>query len=295
ARTARTRMNARYLTDTVERGDDGLLSLEEVEASMLSSRSLVAEELLDGVVERCEETSSVEVSGEMVDLTEACAVLAAWDGTYSTEAVGATVWREMLASGEFETGDLTDAGLLFEVAFDPDDPVDTPNTLTEAPTDQDDPILVALAIAIQNLTDAGFTVDQSLGELQFRRKGETDHPVLGAQFREGGISIAEPGDSGNSTLLPRREYGEVINSATTLTTDGYPVEYGNSYMLVMEFTDDGPRARAAMAYSQSQDPDSPHFDDQTALFSESTLRDVVFTEADIAADPELVIETLTLD
>ena len=44
-----------------------------------------------------------------------------------------------------------------------------------------------------------------------------------------------------------------------------------------------PVARAAMTYSQSEDPDSPYFKDQTELYATETLRDVAFTEADIAA------------
>lgn len=46
-----------------------------------------------------------------------------------------------------------------------------------------------------------------------------------------------------------------------------------------------------MTYSQSEDPRSPHFDDQTRLYGEGQLRPVLFEEADIAAD---VQEQLTL-
>ena len=63
--------------------------------------------------------------------------------------------------------------------------------------------------------------------------------------------------------------------------------------MALEYTDDGPKARAAMTYSQSEDPDSPHFKDQTELYSSDTLRDVLFNEADIAADPNLKIIQLT--
>jgi acyl-homoserine-lactone acylase len=48
-----------------------------------------------------------------------------------------------------------------------------------------------------------------------------------------------------------------------------------------------------MTYSQSQDPDSPHFSDQSALYGEQHLRDVLFTEEEIAADPNLRIDTIS--
>ncbi len=54
--------------------------------------------------------------------------------------------------------------------------------------------------------------------------------------------------------------------------------------MVVEFTDDGPRASAFLAYGQTGDPTSEFFSDQTVLFSQKNWRDVAFSEADIASD-----------
>ena len=72
-----------------------------------------------------------------------------------------------------------------------------------------------------------------------------------------------------------------------LTRDGYPVNNGSSFVMVVGFTDGGPRARAILTYGESGRSASPHFSDQTELFSRKTWRDILFTEKEIAADREL--------
>jgi acyl-homoserine-lactone acylase len=57
--------------------------------------------------------------------------------------------------------------------------------------------------------------------------------------------------------------------------------------MVVGFTDAGPRARAVLTYGQSGDPQSPHFSDQTELFSKKAWREILFTEKEIAADESL--------
>ena len=58
----------------------------------------------------------------------------------------------------------------------------------------------------------------------------------------------------------------------------------------MSFTDDGPKGRALLTYSQSAEPDSPYAADQTALLGQTKLRPVLFEDAEIDADPNLVVE-----
>ena len=38
--------------------------------------------------------------------------------------------------------------------------------------------------------------------------------------------------------------------------------------MTLGWTEDGPEAEALLSYSQSGDPNSPHFDDQTQLYAE---------------------------
>jgi acyl-homoserine-lactone acylase len=54
--------------------------------------------------------------------------------------------------------------------------------------------------------------------------------------------------------------------------------------MVLEYTGQGPRAKAFLTYGQSGDPQSEHFLDQTLLFSQKQWRPVLFQEEDIAPD-----------
>ncbi|MCK6508022.1 penicillin acylase family protein [Myxococcota bacterium] len=290
-RAPRTRMNARYLAQTGEgsaSGADGLFSLDELEAAALDGRAMMAEELRAGVAGACAGLTTVEVDGATVDVAPACAVLSTWDGRGTLDQAGPALWRELLGGGVFEWEDFLDQGDLYATPFDADDPVDTPTGLSA-----DAPVGEALARAVRNLQAAGLTVDQPLSEAQFMRKGAERLPVPGGTFLEGAIAIAEYA-AGNATLLEEEEHAAWVNEVTGLTVEGYQVNYGNSFVLAVQFQDDGPQARAILTYSQSDDPTSPHYADQTELYGQARLREVRFLEADVAADVQESVE-LTLD
>ncbi len=100
--------------------------------------------------------------------------------------------------------------------------------------------------------------------------------------------VACPPRPSDATLLAQPDIDPVINDDRTLTTGGYPINHGNSFVLAVDFDDQGPVARAIMTYSQSEDPDSPRFDDQTLRYGRGEgLRDALFHEADLLADPGL--------
>jgi acyl-homoserine-lactone acylase len=220
------------------------------------------------------------------DISGVCSALAAWNGRLDTDSVGALVWREFL--GRFTQPNLVDKGSLYAEGFDPLNPLDTPRTLVDAPASGPDPILVALAKAESNLINAGFTVDTSLGAAQFVRMGESTIPIHGGLSIEGTPNIVSFARSGNTTLLPKSKQATIVNGSTSLTQEGYLINSGTSFLLALEYTSDGPHASAVMSYSQSTDPSSPHFADQTQLFSKKSWRPVLFREADIKADPEFV-------
>lgn len=301
--TPRTRMNHFYLRGLgaePEIGPDGKWSLDEVETAALSMRASLSELLLDEVVERCKaQTGPIPANigdGEVsVDLGPTCAVLDNWDGRGNTDSVGAHVFREFLLGGVFPTEDLGDAGTLFKNAFDPADPINTPNGLAEATDESPDTIAVALAEATLRIQKAGLPLDAALGDIQVRKKGTTATPTPGGYYAEGYAAIATwSGRGGDSTLLPGISRGEVVNDTTGLTDEGYVVTNGNSWVMAMEFGAEGPNARAVLTYSQSEDPASPHYVDQTELYATQKMRPILYKEADVAADPNLVEESFSL-
>ncbi|MCO4745648.1 MAG: penicillin acylase family protein [Proteobacteria bacterium] len=298
-RTPRTKMNNRFLMESGAdgaSGADGTFTLDEVEAAALSARASVSEDLRDQVVTRCTGAAAVDLGAGPIDIAAACAVLASWDGRSGVDSRGAHLWREFMMAEVFDTEDLGDRGKLYGDSFDPKDPIYTPSTLAAAPSTGADPILVALAEAVTLLDEAGLELDARLGDVQVQIRGDEEIEVLGGQYAEGLISIGTySGRGGNSTLLPAVSHNDSIHERTQLGPGGYVVNSGNSWVMAMEFTDEGPEARAVMTYSQSEDPESPHYADQSHLYATGAMRPILFTEADIAADPELVELTLTLE
>jgi acyl-homoserine-lactone acylase len=289
----RTHMNLTLLSEqgeTSPAGADGRFTRAELEQAILSNRSWLAEKLLAPVVSRCQGVDTVNIQGAPVRIADACRALAAWDGRMDLDRTGAIVWREFL--GQFSRQELVDEGALFAEPFAPDQPLSTPSGLARAPASGPDPILEKLGAAVVLLTRAGIRVDARLGEVQFTRKGERVIPIHGGLGDIEGVANAVGYTSANSTLLPRSEHQQVLSESTGLTAEGYLVNNGSSFIMAMEFTETGPRASALLTYSQSTDPLSSHFADQTLLFCGKQFRPVLFEEADIQADPALALTRL---
>jgi acyl-homoserine-lactone acylase len=63
---------------------------------------------------------------------------------------------------------------------------------------------------------------------------------------------------------------------------------GNSFVAVVEFTPNGPHARAVTAGGESGHPDSPHFNDEAVRYATGNLRDVYFYPAQLRGHTERV-------
>lgn len=294
AQSPRTRMNATLLTEVREggaSGPDGRFTLAELQGAIYSNRSSTAELLREGVVQRCQGVTTVNVGATPVDISGACARLAAWDGRFNAESVGAVVWREFI--GAFTNAETKDKGALFSVAFSPTEPVTTPNTLTPAPATGDDPVLQGLARAVQALARTGVALDAPLGQAQFSPRAGQRFGLHGGQGREGVANVVGFSES-RSTLEPGTPRGPLINSRTGLTADGYVVNSGTSFLMTFAYTETGVDAAAVLTYGQAEVVGSRHFNDQLEqLYTRKQWRKLLFSEQEIAADPgrtELVVK-----
>jgi acyl-homoserine-lactone acylase len=276
--STRTRNNVLHLSNAepyTAAGDDGKFNLAELQAAVLSNRSLTADLLVPELVARCKAAPSVTIASRAVDLTKACDALGAWDRRFDLDSRGSVLFREWL--GLYNPVDLYDRGRLFAVAFDPGDPVRTPRGLADGGL-----ALENLAKAIGVLESRNLPIDASLVNLQYAPSklpkriavhgGTSNEGVLNVTGR-GAIQTLEP------VAMPRP-----VSGSRLLTAEGYPIAGGSSFIMALEYTDDGPRAMAILTYSQSGNPDSEHFADQTALFSQKRWRPVLFKRNAIAAD-----------
>ncbi|MEV7526272.1 penicillin acylase family protein [Streptomyces sp. NPDC091371] len=201
--------------------------------------------------------------GTAVDVSAACPVLAAWDRTAGVASRGALLfdrfWRKLAGS--------TAAKDLWLVPFSAADPVRTPRTLNQAAPG----VARALADTVAELRAAGIALDAPLGEHQFVVRGGRKLPVGGGTEALG--------------------VWNKIEAPWNAVAGGYPeVVHGSSHVQAVGW-DGGrcPVARTLLTYSQSSNPNSPYYADQTRLFSESGWVTSRFCERDILTSPKLKV------
>jgi acyl-homoserine-lactone acylase len=276
----RARANALTLANATSdqpAGEDGRFTREALQDAILGNRSLAADLLVPELVRRCAATPVVQLDGTAADLAPACGVLAGWDRTFDLDSRGAVLFREWI--GRYQPDDLTRAGQLFDVGFDPDDPLGTPRGLAPGLR-----ALENLARAARLLESRDLPLDVRLGELQFApSKLPMRIPVHGGQGNWEGVLNLQQAATGRTTLEPL-QLPAPVQGSRFLTEAGYPVLHGSSFILALEYADDGPRAAALLTYGQSGDPASERFVDQTLLFARKGWRPVLFRPAEIEAE-----------
>lgn len=277
----RTRINARLLDDTSAAGPagaDGRFSLDEIWNAVFDNRALSAELLKDGVVQGCKAHS---------DLARACSVLERWDGAFNLESRGAVLWREFVALLR-----TVDSSRLFFTPFDPADPIGTPRGFAGTAAPQD-PIYQALRAAVKMLDAAKIAPDVRLGDVQFAERGGRRIPLHGGLGDQEGIANFVNYAPNTTTLDRDAPVPPLVPGSRTLRGNGYPINRGSSFVMAVAFTDAGPRGRAVLTYGQSGDPASPHYADQTELFSRKGWREVLFSDEQIRGDASLTTKVVT--
>ena len=303
-RSPRTRENATVLSDTSATGgsgDDGTFDGTELRDLALANRGYTSRALKDEVVARCQGATVVEVPellgsdgavalpAESVDISVACSTLDAWDGTYDLDSRGAMVWRELIS--RYENPDLLNAGALWAEPFDAADPVATPSGLAPAPDGGVDPVLVNLGRSVQIITKAGFPVDTPLGEVQRADRNGTSVPIHGGTGADGVTNIVGySGSFGSTEPFPKRP--ATVAPRSGLTTDGYAINNGTSFLMALTFTESGPEAYAFLTYGNTADRESPLFVSQTERFSQKDWRPLLFTPEAVAAEAPLSTKTV---
>nr|WP_297356772.1 penicillin acylase family protein [uncultured Caldimonas sp.] len=237
------------------------MSAEQVAHMVFGNRVPWADLVLDDLLQLC--PGGPHATPPSAELLQACEHLRAWDRTAELDAgIGYgyfEAWVQQLYQQEAVDG-------LWAVPFDPADPVHTPRGLRVSDAQAAATARSALEAAVRQVAAAGWTPGQRWGDVQGAQRGERHVPVHGGSDGLGVYNAIES----TWTDAGRRE-----------VTDG------TSYLQLVSFDDQGPRARALLAYSQSTDPASPHAADQTERFMRKEWVTLPFTDAQIRADPAL--------
>lgn len=237
-----------------------LFDLETLKGMMFSNRVHAAELVLEDVLAVCAMPSAEPVLA-------ACNALANWDGRVNLESRGAQVfiefWRAVRDDLAHPFQNVVDSETFWALDFDPEDPLNTPAGVDLTVQENQARVIAALSTAQSRLAAAGVALTESWGELQVLERNAQRIPIHGG-----------PG--------PMGVYGAV---SANLVEGGYiNPSSGNSYLQAVTWDDsECPLADVILVPSQSTNPDSPHFADQTALYSDKQWLRFPFCEADIAA------------
>lgn len=242
-------------------GTDGLpgagFTPDAVKTMLFRNRNHAADLYLDDALKACSaQGPAPAVDGRSIDLAPGCAVLAKWDRRMDNDSVGALLWVEFWRNAQ----KISD---LYVAPFDPADPIHTPRGLKTDP-DTSAKLRQALGNAVATLERQRVPLDAPYGRYHFAVRGEQKIPVHGGEGSDG-----------------------VLNAQQSRWNDqagGYVPYHGSSYIQVVTFDDKGPVADAVLSYSQSTDPASPHYADQTWLYSKKGWRRLPFHGAEIAAE-----------
>lgn len=252
-RTLRTRAGLTYFAETLD--DDGKVSPEELQDLLYAHRHYGAELFLDDVLRLCDERNP--------SIAASCRILRDWDRSARVDSRGMQLWTEF-----WEGIRRIDVNTRYREAFDPNRPVATPSGLNVGDAAVREQVIAALKAAEEKLEEAGIAADAEWGTVQFAERNGERIPVPGG-----------PGPHGVFSL---------INAGLTDGRGYTPIRSGNSYVQVVSWSEDGTLdARGILTYSQSPDPASPHYADQTRIYSEGGWLNLPFTEAEILADPNL--------
>jgi acyl-homoserine-lactone acylase len=204
-----------------------------------------------------------------VAVSAACPVLAAWDLHDNLDSKGAVLFRRFASRVLAAPLPVGGAQGVFTNAFDVNDPVNTPNGLnTSNPNVQR-----ALADAVSDLRSNNIPLDATLRDYQYEMRGSEKIPIHGG-----------PGTLGDFNA---------INVSWT-PPKGYPdVPHGSSFVMAASLGKSRcPQVRTILTYSQSANPDSPYFADQTRMFSNKQWVLDRFCAKQIKRDPKLRVKRL---
>lgn len=256
SQSLRTRMAFTHINELLARSQK--VEVADAKDLLFGNRIYAAELIVPDLVRAC-------TAANDATLTEACSVLSSWDKRANLDSRGTVLFREFWNIANSIPNK-------FSVVFDKTDPVNTPRGLAPAAAPQ---MLQALKAAVDKLRANNVPLNGTLGDYQSSTRNGTRIPI------HGGLGSLD--GSYNATVM-----------GSDLTAKGYlEMVRGTSYIQAVTFDETGPVVQGLLAYSQSTDPKSPYYFDQTTLYSKKELQPLPFSESKIKADPKYSVITIS--
>ena len=243
--------------------EKGAFTTDSMKKMLFADHSLFADLTAADLAKLCASFPGGQApsSSGPVPVGPACSAIANWDHTYTLDTRGSLLFQRFAARlGNVDR---------FSVPFDPKAPLTTPNTLNVGNAD----VQKAFGDALVELRTAGLAPDAKLRDGQAVTRNGERIPIHGGQGFLGVLNVMTP------VWDPARGNVEV--------------QHGSSYIQVVGFRGRAcPDSSTVLTYSQSANPNSPYFSDQTKLYSRGEWVKERFCEADILRSPALRIVVL---
>jgi len=222
--------------------EDGKISLEKLVEDKYSTRSQLAERVLDDLIDAANRYGSNTAK-------QAAQILQPWNRNTDADSRGAAIF-------EFWAEEMRKRGYpgFYADSFDLQRPLKTPHGFKDAKVAAE-----ALDLAADKLTKLAGRMDVAWGDLYRLRRGKIDLPGNGAGDLLGTF--------------------RVIDYAPA--TDGrFASEGGDNFIAAVEFGP-SVRAKVLLTAGNSSDVNSPHFGDQIVLSARKQLRDAWLTRSEV--------------
>ena len=243
-------------------------TLETLKGLLYRHRVYAAELVLDDVLRICQSTSGSAAADNVAGRAlRACGVLRNWDRRADYESRGTQVFTEFWRSIRRQLSNLftsvVGSPTFWSVDFDPANPLNTPRGIDVGHAPNRELVVAALSDATLALRAAGVALDAPWRDAQFDARAEGRIPIHGGDGNMG-VYAAIQADLGEG---------------------GYRnIRSGNSYLQAVTWdATECPVADTVLTHSQSADPSSTHYRDQTALYSRKEWLRFPFCEAQISA------------
>ena len=194
--------------------------------------------------------------GTVVDISEACPILDAYDQTGNLDSKGAWLFAAYQRRAPCGAAFWADA-------VNPADPLNTPNQLNTSNPQH----LTALGEAVRELRAHGIPLDSGMRGVQVATRGRARISIHGC----GG-------------LLPEHQLVQRVPGPLSFSAPYGEVVQGSSMVLTTALTKRGPHSEGILTYSQATDPTSPYFKNMTLLFSRKQWVPMRFSAAELRAD-----------
>jgi acyl-homoserine-lactone acylase len=281
-RTRKTHlMIADRLAGTDGLSDTPLFDLETLKTVMYSNKVHAAEITLDDVLEICSDfLSNPNPETEQATdeaLTETCTVLENWDRYANVDSIGIHVFVEFWGRIRDELGsefqNVVVGDQFWEIDYNSADPINTPRGIDISVEANRTLVIDSLLRAYRRLSDANVALDAVWGDLQCLERNDECIPIHGGSGPAGIFGAISSGLSEGGYRNPRA---------------------GNSYIQAVTWDgSDCPIADTMLVHSQSVQPTSPHYADQTRLYAKKEWVRFPFCEEEIQAAQ--IGETLILE